>query len=194
MFVTFVYGSPKKRLRSFLWERLDYLAQSIKEPWRGGWLAISGCKLFQKFIQDDGLWDLGFEGPEFTWRRGVVFERLDKAIENSKWFCSFLDVVLFHLPQLKSDHQPILISSQLTRQTRHNISFLFLASWIKHPSFSQLIKDSWKIGLLCQTILFLFGIKKCITIRKRSLARCIENIQAILDLLDQEELIWLQNS
>ncbi|TYH80211.1 hypothetical protein ES332_D03G116500v1, partial [Gossypium tomentosum] len=33
LFVTFVYGSPDKRLRSFLWERLDHLAHSIKDPW-----------------------------------------------------------------------------------------------------------------------------------------------------------------
>lgn len=66
---------------------------------REGRPTVSSCKLFQNFIQGNGLRDLGFKGSKFTWRRGVVFERLDRAIRTCEWFCSFPDTILFHLPQ-----------------------------------------------------------------------------------------------
>lgn len=48
-------------------------------------LFFSGCKLFQDFILRNGLLDLGVKGPQFTWKRGAIFELFDRVIGNGEW-------------------------------------------------------------------------------------------------------------
>ncbi|KAH1097619.1 hypothetical protein J1N35_014540, partial [Gossypium stocksii] len=52
---------------------------------RRGRPIFSRCQLFQKFVHSNDLRDLDFKGPQFNWRRGVIFERLDWAIGNTFW-------------------------------------------------------------------------------------------------------------
>ncbi|KAL4311796.1 hypothetical protein GQ457_01G023690 [Hibiscus cannabinus] len=45
---------------------------------KGGALGRSGvCSHFCDFMLNSGLLDMGFNGPQFTWRRGTLFQRLD---------------------------------------------------------------------------------------------------------------------
>ncbi|KAA3466592.1 reverse transcriptase [Gossypium australe] len=84
LLVTFVYGSPDKRKCKILWDHLNCIALLVNNPLilvgdfksilspnekRGGRLTSIGCKIFQNFIFHNGLWDLEFKGPQFTWRR-----------------------------------------------------------------------------------------------------------------------------
>ncbi|KAJ4836482.1 hypothetical protein Tsubulata_048422, partial [Turnera subulata] len=41
-----------------------------------------GCRRFQQCVDSCGLEDLGYHGPHFTWRRGLVWEHLDRALGN----------------------------------------------------------------------------------------------------------------
>lgn len=41
-----------------------------------------GCSLFQSFVFDHGLQDLGCIGSKFTWSKGGLSQRLDRAICN----------------------------------------------------------------------------------------------------------------
>ncbi|KAK8612873.1 hypothetical protein V6N13_092977 [Hibiscus sabdariffa] len=87
---TLVYASPSVTKRNSLWDHLTSLACSITTPWvlLGDFNATlsssdyKGCsarpsRLFQKFVFNHGLHDLGYRGPDFTWNRGAVYARLD---------------------------------------------------------------------------------------------------------------------
>ncbi|KAA3486982.1 Endonuclease/exonuclease/phosphatase [Gossypium australe] len=93
--VTFVYGSLNGKKRKQLWEALKYTVLVDGTMWlaigdfnailascekRGGRVIGKRCALFSEFMDSMGLHDLGFSGPNFTWNRGGVFERLDRAI------------------------------------------------------------------------------------------------------------------
>ncbi|XP_016742979.1 uncharacterized protein [Gossypium hirsutum] len=95
--VTFVYGSPNGQKRKQLWEVPKHIVLVDGSPWlaigdfnailalcekRGGRVIGKICGLFSEFMDSMGLQDLGFNGPNFTWNRGGVFERLDRAICN----------------------------------------------------------------------------------------------------------------
>ncbi|KAK8708578.1 hypothetical protein V6N13_059616 [Hibiscus sabdariffa] len=94
---TVVYGSPNATKRKALWSNLRHLASSIRQPWvllgdfnatifaedRVSTSFMKPCKLFQEFIYDFGLRNMGFNGPEFTWKRGFAQARLDRFLCNS---------------------------------------------------------------------------------------------------------------
>ena len=92
----------------------------------------------------NNLHDLGFKGPKFTWARGSVYERLDRAISNELWFQRYPKNSIVHLPKLNSIHRPILVL--FSRGTWRNGGikpFRFLASWLMVPDFQQVVKARW---------------------------------------------------
>ncbi|CAN0836924.1 hypothetical protein LINGRAHAP2_LOCUS1644 [Linum grandiflorum] len=70
---------------------------------------LSDAKDFSSCLDQCQLFDLGFVGPKFTWRRGSLFERLDRGVINEDWLLRFPDSATRHLPRVKSDHRPILV-------------------------------------------------------------------------------------
>ena len=98
-FLTSVYASPSRSIRSVLWSELFQLAQGISKPWAvmGDFNVVlttserrtstgilrCGCPAFEQFVDSCSLIDLGFSGPKFTWRRGLSFARLDRCLVNS---------------------------------------------------------------------------------------------------------------
>ncbi|KAI9101565.1 hypothetical protein K1719_023809 [Acacia pycnantha] len=103
----------------------------------------SGCSAFNNFLHDNGLLDMGFTGPRFTWRRGTLLMRLDRAICNSDWTQEFPHFQVSHLPKLLSDHRPVLINLGLGQAGPNTKPFRFLAPWISHPEFSHLVQRIW---------------------------------------------------
>ncbi|MBA0661829.1 hypothetical protein Goklo_006070 [Gossypium klotzschianum] len=90
------------------------------------WLCWNNNALIDMFMNDpqfvhcllkknNELRDLRFKGPQVTWRRGVIFKRLDKAIGNSVWCRTFPEATIFHL---KLDHMPILLSSNSPKKLK----------------------------------------------------------------------------
>ncbi|KAL4369698.1 hypothetical protein GQ457_05G025040 [Hibiscus cannabinus] len=69
------------------------------------------CHHFNDFLFDFGMVDMGFIGPKYTWRRGSLFQRLDRCLCNSIWYEAFLDSEVYHLLKLGSDHQSIMLDS-----------------------------------------------------------------------------------
>ena len=53
---------------------------------------------------DCNLEDLGYVGERFTWRRGRMRERLDRAVFNPEWAPRFPMAALIHEDFSKSDH------------------------------------------------------------------------------------------
>lgn len=87
----------------------------------------------------------GFSGDPFTWARGNTRKRLDRALCNLDWRLRFEEIVINHLPKLKSDHSPLLMNFDIRRQmNRRRRPFRFEAIWLTHPSFNNLILDNWR--------------------------------------------------
>ncbi|XP_031124210.1 uncharacterized protein LOC116026924 [Ipomoea triloba] len=96
-----VYGSPSLHLRNRLWENLGRVQGSIEGPWMAigdfnsitcaeevsnpDTFAANRCTKFKAWLDREGMVDIGFSGPKFTWTRGKNSEhfrgaRLDRAV------------------------------------------------------------------------------------------------------------------
>lgn len=84
---------------------------SAKEN-KGGQVAGQRCSFFGDFVDTSKVHDLGFKGSPFIWHRGSLFERLDRVLSNEAWVEFFPNCVETHVPRIKSDHRPILLSFQ----------------------------------------------------------------------------------
>ncbi|KAJ4824931.1 hypothetical protein Tsubulata_024287 [Turnera subulata] len=123
--VTAVYASPRPETRQEFWQLTRLLPSKFSEPWliAGDFNSLLGpaekqggepplpasCRTFNEWIDECQLVDLGFKGPEFTWERGDVQERLDRALADMRWRLAFPAADVIHLPRTKSDHSPLLI-------------------------------------------------------------------------------------
>ncbi|XP_057432586.1 uncharacterized protein LOC130725366 [Lotus japonicus] len=158
MLATFVYGSPNVSARYLLWRELRHIAASIFEPWAvvgdfnsylhasdkvgGGPPNLLSMNKFRDCIVDCSLSDIGFKGPPFTWEGRGVKERIDWALGNDRWVTSFPTSSVLHLPNLKSDHKPLLIRFREDPSDVSQRPFRFLASWLTHAGFPKLVEDA----------------------------------------------------
>lgn len=74
-----------------------------------------------------------------------MYQRLDRAICNKEWLACALNSLVRHLHRLKSDHRPILVSTTSIASPKVNRPFRFFASWLIHPEFGSLVRDSGKL-------------------------------------------------
>ncbi|XP_021671097.2 uncharacterized protein LOC110657961 [Hevea brasiliensis] len=103
-----VYAHPVASKRACLWQELERLRAYTLEPWfiASDFNAIlrmserKGCarnragvyRVFQDWFENFGLLNLGFKGIRFTWKRGNLQERLDRALCNVVWRQEFPEV------------------------------------------------------------------------------------------------------
>lgn len=143
---TFIYASHQASRRRDLWSCLEDLSTGIEGPWLltgdfnsiisrsehtgGASLKRPCCKMFQDFLFNNGLRELGFVGPMFTWRRGNLSQRLDRAVYNEAWDSLAPLSSVRRLHRLKSDHRPLIISLDAIKKKRGHRPFRFLASWM----------------------------------------------------------------
>ncbi|KAF7815394.1 putative ribonuclease H protein At1g65750 family [Senna tora] len=161
-FLTIVYGSPRVAPRRELWNKLNSIGASMGDPWcivgdfnaflfysekiGGSSLGSRPDRHFLNMVDINSLVDLGYTGPNFTWQRGSVAVRLDRALANLGWRYMFPEASVMHLPRLKSEHSPILVRLHSVNDlgVERNRPFRFLASWLLHDNFHNVVKDSWQ--------------------------------------------------
>ncbi|KAL4325308.1 hypothetical protein GQ457_11G022240 [Hibiscus cannabinus] len=113
--------------RSALWGQLRALDPGLAHPWilggdfsvicssaerHGGSVRRSGVyPQFCDFLFQYGLLDIGFYGPRFTWQRGDLVQWLDRCLCNGKWCEKFALSDVAHLPRLRLDHSPLLLTT-----------------------------------------------------------------------------------
>lgn len=163
--LSFVYGSPDRNRRKILWSNLVSVASLTDMPWlvcgdfndilspSEKWGRRDACRTrmgeFQNCINSCGLSDLGFTGPKFTWinkrsEGGLVLERLDRFLGNGGWISLFPDSTNYHLPRLKSDHNPILLRTHPHFSSFGPRPFRCESIWLHQPDFISLSRSIWE--------------------------------------------------
>ncbi|KAK4258548.1 hypothetical protein QN277_004989 [Acacia crassicarpa] len=158
--LTVVYASPTCASRRLLWDNLSRLAFLIQGPWLLGG-DFNGTLLFcerrspatfrssvdrdfSRWVEDHDMRDVGFFGPEFTWKRGSSEARLDRMLSNDQWTGMFPNASVAHLPFYKSDHRPLLLCLDKSMHTSPpNRPFRFIAAWVLHDQFDEFVRQSW---------------------------------------------------
>ena len=180
---TAIYASPSVHLREHLWRELEGLANSVNTPWllagdfnetrslterdHGSDDMARRCAKFNNVIENNGLIDLGFSGPIYTWARGTTWStrkssRLDRALCNSAWRTRFKEGVVRHLPHSHSDHCPLLISPIGLGVLRSNPKpFRFQAAWMEHRNFEEFLQHKWHSQLPLVTSLTYLAADLC---------------------------------
>lgn len=240
-FITAVYANPRFARRHALWEDLGKISDTMDGEWmvigdfnaitnsnerKGGAqnFATRGMRSFCDMIQDCDLLDVGFQGSPFTWKHGRLHQRMDRVLINVSWRLKFQSASIFHLPFFKSDHKALLVQFKCQRKTnKRRRPFRFLASWLTHTDFPNLMANIWPINAQwCSHFKHfqssvsswnqrVFGN---IFVRKKKLIRGLEEVDHKLlanpshgleeeqnnlwreyeKVLAQEELLWYQKS
>ncbi|CAN1153230.1 hypothetical protein LINPERPRIM_LOCUS14564, partial [Linum perenne] len=157
--ITIVYGRPAASVRFELWEDLRRIIANQTQPWAliGDFNAMlltqdkrgrapfcwQSSLPFVDCCRDCDLEDFGFDGPPFTWFWGLLKERLDRGVVNSAWLLSFPNSSITHLHRVKSNHRPLLLRTQSSLTSRLQLPFQFMATWLNHDQFLELLLSSW---------------------------------------------------
>lgn len=179
-------------------------------------------KNFCDMILACNLLDAGFQGSPFTWKHGRLFQRLDRVLVNIQWRLKFQGANVFHLPFFKSDHRALLVQLKGRKKpNRHRRPFRFLAAWLTHEDFPNMMASSWqRNGQWCNQIKYLqnspyywnrrvFGNiferkqklirelerldDKLVACSSAELEECHKNLWGELErVLSQEEILWYQ--
>jgi hypothetical protein len=79
----------------------------------GGAMRPQRCmQAFRNALHACNLEDLGYEGDIFTWRRGKICERLDRAVCDPRWAAMFPLAAVVNEEFGKSEHRPILVDTE----------------------------------------------------------------------------------
>ncbi|CAL2256143.1 unnamed protein product [Prunus armeniaca] len=240
--LTVVYTHPCHGIRRSLWNCLDGVSSTNNLPWlvtgdfneivddsekKGGKAAHCNSG-FVDWIGRHHLVDLGFFGAEFTWCKKNVHgetlrERLDRGLCNITWRHKFLEGFVRHLPRVRSDHCPLLISLNSAQYPHSEFKiFRFQAMWMLHQGFKDFVSAIWNNSngnTMCKTISLtkaltdwnkeifgnIFQQKKRLMARldgtqrylcKRTVPFLVElekKLLGDLNVILEQELFWLQN-
>jgi hypothetical protein len=105
---------------------------------------------FRDLIKQSGLFDLGYNGPAYTWTNrhfssNPLFQRLDRCLANNQWCISYPCTKVYNMLLIYnfSDHAPILLS---TNGKANNVKshFKFENWWLKEEDFQHYAKNAWQ--------------------------------------------------
>lgn len=157
--LTTIYASPKVSIRRDLWGKLNEINK--KDPWmirddfncvlKGEERSLGDgvSSFFIEWVDHNGLIDLGFIGQAFTWKHGNSAEtrkaaRLDRGLCDSEWRRLFPVATIKHLPHGYSDHCPLLLQLQATKEVGLGTRpFSFQAAWMLHSNFYGWLEREW---------------------------------------------------
>ncbi|XP_027118292.2 uncharacterized protein [Coffea arabica] len=119
---------------------------------------------FMSFMEEVGVFDVGFSGARFTWSnnrrsRARISKRLDRFLVNGACL-DFSDAIsVLHLARHPSDHSPLKISF-VARSNNKPRPFRFLNVWTTKPEFLEVIRQAWNqdisgspLRVLCSKLL-----------------------------------------
>lgn len=106
---------------------------------------LNAIKDFNDSILLNGLRDLGYSGPDYTWVKGNGIEqRLDRILFNNAWVDLFNSTTVKH-GILKVSHHRSLLVNALSNPSFKKGSFKFQNMWVLHPTFLKLVENNWAL-------------------------------------------------
>lgn len=151
--------SGKKHLS---WEYLHNLHQQANLPWMvagdfnevlyshekegGAPRPMHMMQSFRDALVDCELYDMGFAGDPFTWRRRRLWERLDRAVCNGQFHGLFLHARVINADHTKSDHRPIFVDTEgeVTGGQQRVYHKKFESRWLQEENMVQLVSEAWE--------------------------------------------------
>jgi hypothetical protein len=159
-------------------------------------------------IQVNELREIKVFGSVFTWSNNQAdhtLERLDRILMSKEWELLFPTVHGHKEPRNMSDHNPLLISTQLINVGNRR-DFRFELTWLKHLDFLHKVDEIWSTPTRDKIPLnkFLFKLKKVKKVlkgwgfnlarsRKQKKKEITEEI-ADLELLEEIGNLFLEQS
>ena len=159
--LTGVYGPNHSSLRSQFWSELKNIKLAVKLPWclgrdfnviRTSEERMGGCRStlsmikFNDFIVKEKLIDYPLQGALNTWKRGqaatTIMSRLDRFLVSQDWDCKYHHTNQLALPQITSDHKPILLD--LGGVKWGPTPFRFETMWLREEGFQDLVEHWWQ--------------------------------------------------
>lgn len=117
-------GNPSGQVKHLTWDRLRNLRSVVDMPWMvigdlneilypfkkegGRDRSERYMQAFRSALDDCNLSDFGYTGDKFTWHRGQIRPRLDRALTNDAWYSMFSNAKLENREYNRSDHRPLL--------------------------------------------------------------------------------------
>ena len=84
----------------------------------------------------------------FTWRRGEILERLDRAVCNLAWANKFPRAAVINEEHVHSDHRPIVLDMEYWDEkifkSQEGRVKQFEARWLKEETVTEIVKASWE--------------------------------------------------
>ena len=83
----------------------------------------------------------------FTWSRGTIQERLDRALCNEKWSENFPYAVVVHEHHTHSDHRPPLLVTDYyaaTLSQKPKGERRFKAQWLNEDTVNEIVATAWQ--------------------------------------------------
>ena len=90
--------------------------------------------------------DIGYVGDNFTWFRGGLKERLDRAVTNADWMAMHSHATLCNLEMGKFDHRPILLDTEDlagVEERKPKYDRRFEARWLEEETVEEIVKTAW---------------------------------------------------
>ncbi|KAM0859874.1 hypothetical protein ACQ4PT_046911 [Festuca glaucescens] len=159
--LTGLYGESVWRHKHRTWRYLRELSHQANVPWMvlgdmneilsesekdgGAPRPLAYMQAFRDCLTDCGLEDLGFIGNKFTWKRGLIRERLDRAVGNAGWSQLFPHAGVHNLTSTGSDHRPILVDTETyaSVQSNSNRRRHFEGRWLKEEKVADVVSTDW---------------------------------------------------
>ncbi|XP_071905833.1 uncharacterized protein [Coffea arabica] len=123
---------------------------SNQEKKNGGRVRPEGSfREFNRFIKENELVDIDFEGKPWTWcnqweRDGEVKEKLDRCLGSVGWYQLFAKAICHHQETEASDHN-ILILDNNPNQRKPKKRFYFDQRWARNEDSKGIIETTWGI-------------------------------------------------
>lgn len=160
------------------------------------------CRNFHSFVLEATLSDIDFSDPSYTWKRGLLFERLDLALGNGVCLTKFSELTVQHLTRVGSDQCPLLIDfGDVKRRSMCAKPFKIFKVWMNHSSLRDTVLAAWRqeatVGENLNKIASVLEVwnKEVfgnIFQRKRRLANRIRGVQRALEVSDSNFLLNLE--
>ena len=164
---TCVYGEAQIAERHKTWDMLKFIKASSPLPWvcmgdfnevlhrseHDGVQERSHAQIagFREMVDVCGLYDLGFEGRNWTFEKKVAegsysLVRLDRALATADWCTRFSMARVTHLTAAASDHDPIMLRWQQVsgrKGRKKKKMFRYEMMWEDHDQFFHMLAKTW---------------------------------------------------